>query len=240
MLRPIDVNLWVAEQSLRYYALNVGTRMTVIRLADRHLAVISPIQVTHELEHQLNELGTVRYVIAPNLYHYQFAAQFKALYPMAELWAAPGLGFKQPGLPIDRIIQRQHQSFVAGLDYLFFDGFRTLGFTGAATLNECVFFHPFSRTLILTDTAFHFDHSFPWVTQLAARVLGSYATLSPSLLERMATQDKQAVRQSVEQVLAWDFDRVIMAHGSIIETGGRHQFRRGYERFLGYPIQAAV
>ena len=240
MLRQIDVNLWVAEQPLRYYALEVGTRMTVIRLADRHLAVISPIAIDDALEHQLNGLGTVRYIIAPNLYHHQFAAKFKVLYPFAEFWAAPGLGFKQPELPIDHIIQCQAQSFVQGIEYLLFNGVRTLSTKGATVLNECVFFHPFSRTLILTDTAFHFDHSFPWTTQLAARILGSYHQLSPSVLERIATRDKQAVRQSVETVLSWDFDRVIMAHGSIIETGGRRQFRRGYEQFLGHSVQAAV
>jgi hypothetical protein len=240
MLRQIDVNLWVADQSLRYLALDVGTRMSVIRLADRQLAVISPIDADPELEHQLNELGTVRYIIAPNLYHHLFVAKFKALYPFAQLWAAPGLGFKQPDLPIDRILQRHEQSVVQGLEYLLFDGFKTLGLNGAAVLNECVFFHHFSRTLILTDTAFHFDQSYPWVTQIAARVLGSYQRLSPSVLERIATRDKQAVRQSVENVLAWDFDRVIMAHGTIIETGGKRQFRRGYEQFLGQPLRAAV
>ncbi len=52
------------------------------------------------------------------------------------------------------------------------------------------------------------------------------------MLERVATKDKEHVKESVEKVLTWDFERVIMAHGSIIEHGGKEAFRLGYERFL--------
>ncbi len=239
MLRQIDSGLWVAEQPLRYFGLTVGTRMTVVELAERNLAVISPIQADPVTVSQLAELGNVQDIIAPNLYHYLFAADFKALYPNATFWAAPGLDAKRPELLIDRIIEPQACRIWNQLEYLFFDGFRTLGLQGIDALNECVFFHPGSRTLILTDTAFHFDESFPIITQLATRIMGGYKSLTPSLLERLATTDRQTVRRSVEQILNWDFERVIMAHGSIVEQNGKQQFRQGYEQFLGESLDAA-
>ncbi|NJR48100.1 MAG: DUF4336 domain-containing protein [Hyellaceae cyanobacterium CSU_1_1] len=70
MLRQLDNNLWVAEQPLKFMGLPVGTRMTVIRLADNSLLLISPIAITPEIKQQLNSLGTVRYLIAPNLFHH--------------------------------------------------------------------------------------------------------------------------------------------------------------------------
>ena len=115
---------------------------------------------------------------------------------------------------------------------LFFDGFKTLGPNGFDTLNEWGCLHGASRTLILTDAAFHYDSSFPFVIQLAARVLGSYNALKPSVLEKIAIRDKQTLQKSVEAVLQWDFDRVVMAHGSVIETGGKEMFRQGYSQFL--------
>ncbi len=120
-----------------------------------------------------------------------------------------------------------------GLEHIFLDGFRTFGLGGFDSLNECVFFHPESRTLILTDVAVHFDESFPVLTQFATRVLGGYKKLSPTLLERVATTEKESVRKSVEKILDWDFERVIMAHGSVVEQNGKAQFNRGYEQFLG-------
>jgi Domain of unknown function (DUF4336) len=240
MLRQIDREIWVAEQPLRYFGLSVGTRMTVIRLENDELAVISPIQVDDRILSQLNELGTVKHIIAPNLYHYLFAASFKTFYPNAIFWAVPGLAIKKPDLLIDRVITTDLNSLGNGIESIFFDGFRTIGLSGFDSLNECVFFHAVSRTLILTDTAFHFDRSFPLVTQLATSILGGYNSLSPSLLERIATTEKQQVQKAVEKVLNWDFDRVIMAHGSIVEENDKEQFKRGYEQFLGRVINVAI
>jgi hypothetical protein len=232
MLRKIDQDIWVAEQPFRYLGLSVGTRMTVIRLINHELAVISPIPVNDAIVNQLDQIGTVRHIIAPNLYHYLFVANFKTIYPNATFWAVPGLEIKKPDLLIDQIISTNTNSTWNGLEYIFFDGFMTLGLNGFDALNECVFFHSASRTLILTDTAFHFDESFPLITQLATRVLGGYKSLSPSLLERIATTEKDKVRASVNKVLGWDFERVIMAHGSIVEKNGKEKFKRGYEQFL--------
>ncbi len=241
MIREIGQSIWVAEQPLRYFGLSVGTRMTVVRLASNltngptnrtELAVISPIQVSDAIVCQLRELGTVTHLIAPNLYHYFFAAEFKALYPQATFWAAPGLATKKPDLPIDRTIENEHSGEWPGLEYRLLDGFRTLGAGGFDTLNECVFFHPASRTLVLTDAVFNFDESFPWPTQLAARIGGGYKSLSPSLLEKMATTEKEKVRRSIEKILNWDFDRVVMAHGSIVNHNGKEKIRQGYEKFL--------
>ncbi|MEG3849516.1 DUF4336 domain-containing protein [Microcoleus sp. herbarium19] len=236
MLREIDRDIWVAEQPFRYFGLSVGTRMTVIRLANRELAVISPIALNDTIASQLNELGTVKHIIAPNLYHYLFATNFKTFYPNGTFWAVPGLEVKKPDLAIDKIIKSDENTLSDGLQYVFFEGFRTIGLSGFDSLNECVFFHSASRTLILTDTAFHFDDSFPALTQFATRVLGGYKSLSPSLLERIATLEKEKVKESVEKILGWDFERVIMAHGSIIEQNGKEKFKQGYEQFLGRAI----
>ena len=236
MLKEIDEDIWVADAPFKYFGLSVGTRMTVIRLNNRELAVISPIQIENETCLELNKLGTVSHIIAPNLYHYLFASAFKNLYPKALFWATSGLEVKKSELLIDRTINNNTDSFLNDLQCLLFDGFRTLGLSGVDSLNEWVFFHPQSRTLILTDTAFHFDNSFPLITQFAARVIGGYKSLSPSLLEKVATTEKAKVKLAVQKILDWDFGRVIMAHGSIIESQGKQKFKAGYESFLGQSL----
>jgi hypothetical protein len=231
MLREIDKNLWVSEQPFKYLGLSVGTRMTVVRLASDELIAISPIRVDDTTISQLNAIGRVGYIVAPNSYHYLFASSFKKIYPHAKFLAAPGLPSKKPDLPIDEVISESKNNFGDEFEYFLFDGLKTLDVDGA--LNEIVFFHRDSHTLILTDTVFHFDESFPFVTQLAARVLGNYQKLSPSLLEKLATKDTEKVRRSVHKVLAWDFQRVIVAHGSIVETNAKQRFQDGYAWFLG-------
>jgi hypothetical protein len=236
MLREVDRDIWVAEQPFRYFGLSIGTKMTVVRLANQELAVISPIQASDTAIRQLDELGKVGHIIAPNLYHHLFAPSFKAIYPEATFWAVPGLKAKKPELLIDKTIESESGHLWKGLEFTFLRGLKTIGPKGFDPLNECVFFHAASHTLILTDTAFHFDESSSVVTQLLTRVAGGYKSLSPTLLEQIATTEKEDVKASVTQILNWDFDRVIVAHGSIVEQNGKKKFQRGYEQFLGKPI----
>ena len=76
------------------------------------------------------------------------------------------------------------------------------------------------------------DVSFPWQTRLIAKILGGDRQLEPTILEKLASRDKEQVKQSIQQVLCWDFDRVIVAHGSIVERDGKRQLQVGYEKFL--------
>lgn len=88
----------------------------------------------------------------------------------------------------------------------------------------------------MTDTAFYFDETFPMTTKLVSKIMGGYKKLRPSLLEQLATQEKEKVKQSVQKVLRWDFRRVIVAHGSIVEHDAKKQFKEGYEWFLGESL----
>ncbi|BAZ52688.1 hypothetical protein NIES4103_53530 [Nostoc sp. NIES-4103] len=233
MLRKIDNNIWIAEQPLRYFGLSVGTRMTVIRFNNGELAVISPIQVDNETTEQLNQLGNVKYIIAPNLFHYLFLSNFKTLYPQAEVYAVSELKVKRPEISIDQALEDNDENLLGELEFFLFEGFKTFLPSGALPLNEYVFFHAESQTLILTDTAFYFDESFPMSTKLVSKIMGGYKKLRPSLLEQLATQEKLLVKQSVQKVMRWDFKRVIVAHGSIVEHDAKKQFKEGYEWFLG-------
>ena len=42
------------------------------------------------------------------------------------------------------------------------------------------------------------------------------------------TKDHRPLRASLDRILAWDFDRVTVAHGEILETGGRAALRAGF------------
>lgn len=236
MLTEIDNNIWVDKQPLKFFGLEIGTRMTLIRLKNGELIAISPVTIDSTTINQINEIGNVTNIIAPNLFHYMFASNFKNIYPSAKLWAVPGLKAKKPDIPFDETINVEDKYLFNEIEYLFFDGFQALVGTQISLVNECVFFHPDSKSLILTDTAFNFDDSFPVITQFVARIIGSYNQLRPSYLEKLVTKDKKLVKKSVEKILDWDFHRVIVAHGSIVEQDAKKQFKEGYEWFLNTPL----
>ncbi|MEO0927486.1 MAG: DUF4336 domain-containing protein [Cyanobacteria bacterium J06643_13] len=228
MLRQLDRNLWVAEQPLKFLGLEVGTRMTVIRLADNSLVLISPIKIDQQLKQQLDHLGSVEYLVAPNLFHYLYLAQSQQQYPTAQAIAPPGLAAKQPELNIDQVLTQDQIKFADELEYTLFEGFQVFIPPKIAVVNEVVFFHRDSQTLIITDSAFNFDRSFPIVTQLATRVLGSYGVLKPTWLEKIAVRERQKLQESSERILQWDFQRIVMAHGQIVEQNAPTQLAEGY------------
>ncbi len=45
---------------------------------------------------------------------------------------------------------------------------------------------------------------------------------------RLSIRDKSALRKSIDRILAWDFDRVIVTHGDVLECGGQDSLRLGY------------
>lgn len=229
MLKQIDRRIWVAEQPFKYLGLEVGTRMTVILQADRSLLLISPIKINPTLKQQLDNLGTVKYLIAPNLFHHLYLEQSQQLYPQAKIIAPIGIESKQPDLAIALTFERDLIDFNGELEYISFKGFQVFIPLKIAKVNEIVFFHPDSKSLIITDSAFNFDRNFPLITQLATKIIGSNRSLKPSWLEKVATRDKETTRKAIDKILAWDFQRVIMAHGNIVSENAKEKLTAGYQ-----------
>ncbi len=225
MLRELAPDLWVSERSLVFGGIDLGARMTVIRLRDGELFLHSPVSLDPELRAELDALGAVRFVVAPNRMHHLFIGEYADAYPRAELFAAPGLETKRKDLAWQGVLGDEAPPAWAGqIDQLFFRGF--------PLANEVVFFHPPSRTLLLTDLAFNIRSDSPKGTRVLFRLLGAYDRFGPSLLERVLIRDRSAGRASLQGILAWDFDRVIMAHGQVLAKGGRDALRAGYAWLL--------
>lgn len=237
MLRRLADDLWVAEQPQTYFGLSIGTRMTVIRLENSNrLVILSPIQPTPELEIELAAIGVVTDIVAPNAFHHLYLQAFQQRFPQAITWGPPFLRQKCPHLQLDRLLNAQEPCPWPGLLLCSLSGLHTLGPTGPSPLHELAFCHTLSQTLILTDSAFHFDASAPWLTRCLTRIGGGYARLEPTILERLATSDRASLRKAMKALLQWDFDRVIVAHGAVVETGGKQALSRSYSSFLGSPL----
>jgi Domain of unknown function (DUF4336) len=220
-MRALAPDLWVVDRSQRFFGLWVGTRMTVIRLADGSLLLHSPVVLDAELRRALDALGPVRYAVAPNRVHHLYAGDVATAYPGARLWIGPGLETKRPDLRYVAILGDEAPPEWRGqVDQTFF--------AGRPYENEVVFLHRASRTLVMCDLAFNFGPSAPLVTRIWMSLILSYGRFGPSKLDPLLIRDRAAARASLERILAWDFDRVIVAHGDVLETGGHALLASGY------------
>ena len=224
-LRPLAENIWVADRPQHFYGLSVGTRMTVIRLSGERLLLHSPVALDAALRAELDTIGRVSYVVAPNRVHHLYAGDVAKAYPAARLWIGPGLERKRPDLVFEAILGDDEPAEWRG------EVLQTF-FRGRPYENEVVFFHRASRTLILCDLAFNFGPSAAASTRRLMKLLRSYGSFGPSKLDPWLIRDRDAARQSLERILAWDFDRVVVAHGDVLESGGREALRAGYAWLL--------
>jgi len=222
MLREIDTGIWVNEASQKFLGAEVGTRMTLIRLADGALFVHSPIHLDDELRATLDRIGPIRYVIAPNRFHHLYAADYPRNYPESKLYAAPGLETKRRDLHFDAILSNEAPAAWRGqIDQFVFRGF--------SPLNETVFFHPASRTVLVTDLLFNLTHTDSAWTRILMTLDGGFGSPGVArtfrLLMRMR---KRTVMESMARILEWDFDRLTLAHGDVVERGAKTVLQGAY------------
>ncbi len=205
-LREVCSGVHVAEAPQRFYGLEVGARMTVLSL-EGGLLVHSPLAMDPGA---IAHLGTPRWVLSPNLLHHLYVGPW--IDAGLEGWAAPGLSEKRPDVTFHGVVS-------AGA-HPFGDEIQLLPMTCFTLTNEVVLLHRPSRTLVVTDLVFNFSPTSPWTTRAAMRCACGYPGCKTTLLERVGMR-RPELRRELAQIAAWDFDRVIMAHGDIIETGGK-------------------
>ncbi len=220
MLRELAPNLWVADTPFRFVGVEIGARMTVVRLSSGGLFLCSPIDLTPDLRAALETISPVRCIVAPNKYHYLCLRDYTQAFPDAKIYAAPGLAPPE-GVTFEAMLGDTPEAEWA-------EDLEQTIYRGNKIADEVVFFHHASRTLILTDACAHLREPMPPMTRLIARVAGIYNRFGPSRLYRLLTRDKNAARASLKRILAWDFDRVIIAHGAIVPTGGKAKMRRAF------------
>jgi len=218
----IAQNLWSLNQPQKFLGVEIGTRMTVIRLDSGDLFLHSPIRLTDEIKQTLSNLGNIRYVVAPNKFHHLYVGDYVSAFPEAEIFSAPGLKEKRRDLSFHNVLtDGQEYGWTSDITHLFIDGI--------PLLNEVVFLHHQSKTLILTDLICNLGPEIPFSTKILAKLDGIYMNPAvPRIFRYFGIKDSHKVRKSISTILSWDFDRILISHGNIVESGGKRAFRKAF------------
>ncbi len=222
-MRPVGDDIWVVDRPFRVpgIGLQVGTRMTVIRLEDGGLFLHSPVALDPELRGQLEALGPIRHAVAPNLHHHLYLSDYREL-PDVKLYAAPGVEKKRPDLAFDAVLTDEAPEAWRGqLDQHCF--------RGAPFMGEVVFFHRRSGSLLLADLAFNFVECEHRLTRWWLKLMGGYGRFGQPRHVRWLFRDKAAARRSAETILAWDIQRVVVTHGVVLQQSARRVLRQAFE-----------
>ncbi len=186
---------------------------TLVRLADGGLWVHSPTPLGPELATAVEALGPVRDLIAPNRFHHLSIGAWSQRFPAARIWGAPGLAEKRRDLSLTGVLGDGAAPPWSG-------EIAALALAGAPSMNEVVFFHGASRTLVCTDLLFNVRKPASAMTGFVLSLMGTKGRFAMSRLWRRYARDRAALKASVERMLSWDFARVIPAHGEVYESDG--------------------
>jgi hypothetical protein len=233
-LKSVAENVWIVDGPIILFGMPwpkmpFPTRMTIIRLGNGDLFIHSPTPLLPELKGEVEREGTPRWIIGPNRIHYWWIPEWHAGFPGAGVYLAPRIK-EQAGDRIDFdavTMERDH-------GYPWDREIATLLVAGSY-MTEIVFFHRASRTLVLTDLIENFEPSklsliMRWLTRLGG--VRDPDGQMPRDLRLTFSARKNELRAAVEHMIAWNPERIILAHGRWYEKDGTSELRRAFRWLL--------
>ena len=229
-MQPFGPNIWTVDgDDVRMYGvLPFTTRMTVVQLEAGGVWLHSPVRPTPARRRAVDQLGKVEHLVAPNKIHSLGIEPWKAMYPSAKVWASPAFNERHPNIAVDAVLTNVAEAPWSGeIDHCVVDGH--------AVLDEVEFLHKKSKTLIITDFIQKHEisgESWFWrgVKHMAG-ILGRDGGVAVDI--KFSVRDKTAIRRSIDTILGWEFDNLILAHGHCLQGGAKEDVSRAFDWITG-------
>ena len=229
-LTPCVVDqIWLCTYPIRLAGTRFEARMTVIRLVSGELMLHSPCNITAAIAEEISALGPVAHIVAPGNFHHMYAATAQVAFPGAKTWICPGIERKRSGLKYDgRLGDVAPVDWAGEIDQVLVQG--------THIMREVAMFHRASRTLILVDLIENFTDATPH-TGGALKFWFKYVfrmwnNPRPAPEYRIGWTDRQAAAKSLSRILAWDFQRIVLSHGDLIERAAHEVATKAWSGIL--------
>lgn len=187
--------------------------MIVVKLVDGSVWINSPVEADPAQMRMIAQIGPVKYLVSPTPLHDWRLEAWAKVFPQAQCWSVKS--------PEHTLTGEAPIAWAADLDQLVFRGSRVL--------DEVEFLHKPSRTLIFTDFIQQY------AVQPGKPLLNVFTKLAglrdggvPPDIRLSFAGHKREGRQSLEKLLAWDFDGFIPAHGDCIEHDAKPFVRNAF------------
>jgi hypothetical protein len=224
-LTEVTPNVYTLRRPFPPVLGDLGARMTIVRLSGGELWVHSPVTVEPEVREEIAALGRVAHILAPSRFHYLDLQPFGGFFPDSQLYGPEAVVKRKKGLRFAGTLNDEAPSdWAAEIDQL--------QARGHPMLDEVAFLHKPSRTLILTDLLMTIHKTALPATRGIGKLLGIYEVPAVPVELKWTWKGKEAGTGFIQELLSWDFDRVLYSHGSLIESGGKKALRKAYSFLL--------
>lgn len=215
-LKAIAPDVWTLAFPLMMLGVDLQRNVTILRLASGKLIVHSTAPFTLVDIAAIHKLGEPAWIVDVLLRHDTFSEPGANAFPAAR-YLVPA-GFDAGGIVTEHLVPPP--SVWAG-------EVEVLPIEGVPAFGEIVMLHRPSRTLIVGDLVINFNGGSGLWTEffLTIGTVGGKHDPGMSRPFRNAVEDPVAFAASINTLLEWDFDRVIVGHGSPILSGGKEKLR---------------
>ncbi|WP_136066009.1 DUF4336 domain-containing protein [Modicisalibacter radicis] len=218
--------IWVFDgSSVKFLGLPFSTRMTVVRLLNGELWVHSPIQLSETIREKIENLGQVKYLIAPNHLHHLFLPEWVSAYPNAETYGTSEVIKKRSDISFtDSLNNQQSWAWSSEIEQELF--------SGSPLMEECVFYHKVSNTLVVADLIENFSgQNFNYWQRVVAKGVGILAPNGKMPLDWRLSFifGRDDARSHLNRLLAWKSQILVMSHGEIVKENTDEFLARSFE-----------
>lgn len=202
-------SIWVTERPVWFSGARLRSRTTVVRLAGGALWVHSPCPPTAEVCAALDALGELRWIVVPNRFHHLQTPATAARYPKAVVVGPESVKARNPQVSLG--MSAEDAAYRDATPEL-----TPIPMRGAPFLDETVFFHAASGTLIAADLVMSGCAKDHWTWRFAARITGRYEKVRTPPDVRLLTRASEAAAESIAQMRELPVERILVAHADPI------------------------
>lgn len=226
----IKDQIWILEYPIRFAAMDLFGRMTIIKLENGDLLIHDPCKINESVKSEIDKIGEVKYIVAPGTYHHLFVTEFQQQYPNAETFLCPGLEKKRPDIQFEWMLGNK-------ADHRWGNEIDQVLVQGSRYISEVAFFHKPSKTLILVDLLENIGDDFQHPVSLLLRfwwkvVYKMWNNPKAAPEYQMGWGRKDIVKQGLDKILSWQAERIILAHGELVENNVDDVLRTAWKKVL--------
>lgn len=214
-MESIAPDVHLIRFALPVLGFDIGRNVTVLRLSSGDVLVHSTAPFTSDDVAAVQAIGPVRWLTDPMRDHDTFSQRGREAFPEADFLAPAGF-------PDSRPLDPPPADWAGEIE--------VRHIAGAPSFDEHAIYHVPSRTLVVCDLLMNFPEPGSLVSRALLRLaLGRERAPGTSRRLKAAIRDREAFRQSVRQVMAWEFDTVIVGHGEPLRDHARERTRHAFE-----------
>ncbi|API86968.1 DUF4336 domain-containing protein [Francisella uliginis] len=210
----IENKIWIIEYPIKYSGVKFSSRTTLIKLDDGSVLIHSPCEIDEKLKQEILKLGDVSYIFAPGNFHHLYIDSAQKAFPNAKTYICKGIEKKQPNLKYDGILTEE----------TLLSEFKQQPILGSKIMNEVVLLHKETKTLIVVDIIENIGNktqNIGFGIKIWWLIFRMWNKAKPAPEYQLGWKDKKLAAQSLQNILEWDFDKIILAHGNLITQNAK-------------------